>query len=400
MTIKKAFFWAITLLLWGVLFLPAQTAQDREAAKRDVFVILDVSGSMNERAKFANVKEYLEKDVFGTLLKVGDSFTLITFGNSAEEILSRSVSSEEVKRELLARVRALGADDNYTDIGTAMEKLSEVLSSRGSTDARQVILFITDGKNTPPRSSPYHGKDLSLDERFRSVGEKISKSGWFLYVIGIGTETDARKIADSVSGSVYHRTDESLSGVAVEEYVAKVDDAAKVREEAARIAAEKAAALEAAREEERLRDSEGPLQSFMRKLAAALGISLSVIRWILVGLIVMVLLVLAWFLYRALRPVQVVISDNLMGKADTLHRRLAPWSGFMLNSNQGVLPGIGDENRGVFRLERGLFGLRVRVVDDDAIAENSPYKKKGLHSLSKNIIELANGNRVRIGIIR
>jgi hypothetical protein len=87
-----------------------------------------------------------------------------------------------------------------------------------------------------------------------------------------------------------------------------------------------------------------------------------------------------------------------MGKADTLSRTLAARSGILLNSTEGVLPGIGDANKGVFRIERGLLGLKVRILDEDAIAPKSPYKKAGAHRLKGSIIELENGNRIRVAV--
>jgi len=374
-------------------FTPAQAAPGGDGAPRHVYLILDVSGSMNQGGKFRNVKEYLEKDVFGKLLQTGDRFTLITFGDNAREEFSRVVESESSKKDMLERIGRIAADDDYTDIGGAMEKLAAVLENAGDSGARRMILFITDGKNTPPKGSPYYGKDLSLDERFRAVGEKIARGGWFLYVIGIGAETDAKKIADSVSGSVYAGTEGSMSGLAVETYVRKVDEAALAREKALRAEAEKAAL-----EEARKRAEEGPWKAFVRRLAGRLGLSPGLVTGILAGLAGLLVLGVAFFFYRALRPVRVVISDNVMGKADTLDRRLAPWSGILLNSAKAVLPGIGDETRRVFRLERGLFGLRLRIEDEEAIADGSPYKRKGVHRLGKTIVELANGNRVRIAV--
>jgi len=42
---------------------------------------------------------------------------------------------------------------------------------------KPLALFITDGKNAPPPSSPYAGTDLSVDARFKDIGRKISKKG-------------------------------------------------------------------------------------------------------------------------------------------------------------------------------------------------------------------------------
>jgi Mg-chelatase subunit ChlD len=374
--------------------LPAQTQDTSESGKRDVFVILDVSGSMNIENRFNNVKDYLEKEVIGKILKTGDSLTLVEFGDRPREVLSVTLGAGTDKRPLIDAVRGLKADDNFTDIGTAMEMLFDVLSKKSDAAARQLVLFITDGKNTPPRTSPYYGKDLAVDERFRDIGQKISKGGWFLYVIGIGGETDAKKIADAVGSSVFLETDAKMSGAKVEEYARKVDDAAKVREEGAKAEAAKA---KAAAEAERLL-REGGLGGTLRRIAAAMGVPAIAVTAFVAALLVLLVLALAILIYRALRPIRIVISDNVMGKADSLERSLAPGAGVLLNSVDNVVPGIDGADHGVFRVERGFFGLRVRIEDEEAIAEKSPYRKKGLHPLRRNVIELANGNRVRIAV--
>jgi hypothetical protein len=392
----RIFFFFLILFVAISTALLAQTKDAPEQGKRDVFVIFDVSGSMNIENRFNNVKDYLEKDVIGSVLRNGDTLTLIEFGDKPREVLSRTLGSDSDRRSLIETIRSLKADDNFTDIGTAMEMLFDVLSKKSDSSARQLVLFITDGKNTPPRTSPYYGKDLAVDERFRDIGQKISKGGWFLYVIGIGGETDAKKIAEAVDSSVFLETDANMSGTKVEEYVKKVDEAAKVREEAAKAEAAKAAALA---EAERLA-REGGIGGFLRRFAASLGIPAAALTVVLAAFALLLILGFAFLVYRALRPIRVVISDNVMGKADTLERSLAPGAGVLLNSVENVLPGIGGADRAVFRVERGFLGLRVRIEDEEAIAEKSPYRKTGLHPLTKNVIELANGNRVRIAIVK
>jgi len=380
-------------LLSGPAELPAQTAPSDGA--KDVFVILDVSGSMNEQGKFVQIKKYLEKDVVESLLENGDFFGLILFGNTAKEFFSQRISRPQDKAAILAKVRGLKADDDYTDIGTAMEKLYEVLSKRSST-SKQTILFITDGRHTPPKASPFYGKDLALDERFKDIGQKISKAGGFLYVVGIGSETDAKKIADSVENSVVRTTDAKLSKVDIKEYYEKTDAARKELE--TKNAAEKAAkeaAEKAAREAEERKKA-----GIFGGIALSLGISPTVVIAVLAALALLLVLLAAVLLYRAFRPIRLSISDNVMGKADTLQRSMKPWSWLLFNSLQDTLPSIGDETKAVFRLERGLFGLRVRIEDEEAVAEGSPYRKNGVHKLGKGIIELANGNRIRIAVMK
>jgi Mg-chelatase subunit ChlD len=369
----KPLFMAFILILFRGMPVSAQTQAGRDAAKRDLCVILDVSGSMNEERKFNNVQKYLEEEVINDLLQIGDTFTLITFGDSAAERFSRSVDSGAAKDALLEDLRKLEADDDYTDIGTAMEKLAELLERRGEPGVRQLILFITDGKNTPPPQSPYAGKDLALDERFLAIGEKISRGGWFLYVIGIGSGTDAEKIAQSVEGSVYQSTDAELSDLRLDSYVAQVDAEAANREAAA---------------------GEGEasaVPAFLANAAAALGIPALALAGAAV-LILVLLAVLLALLVRALLPLTVTLSD---GK-DTLDRRLAPFGGITLNSLSSALDGIGGADARLFRIERGFAGLKLRVLDGGGFADKSPYGKAGTYSLKNGELPLKNGRKITV----
>jgi hypothetical protein len=399
----------VFLGLLGIVCLPAQTRTEGDSIKRNVVVILDISGSMNEQGKFANVKEYLNTEVFDGLLQTGDSFTLITFGNTAKESFSRVISSDADKGELRRLLQNLKADNHFTDIGTALETLSAVLEKRGDPQTRQVILFITDGKNTPPRESPYYEKDLSVDEKFLSIGEKISKAGWFLYVIGIGGQTDAKTIADAVPGSVYAPTDEKLSDVEVRSFAGKTDAGLREGEEERRRRAEEDAAgergqmetgqVKEGRTEEGDRAKDEPVsESFFKKLEELSGISADVLVYLVPGILLLILLVIAVLLLRALRAVNVVVSDNVGGRPNRVERSLGPMKGILLNSVDGSLPGIGGEDKGVFRVERSLFGLKVRILDEEAIAPASPYKKAGVYKLKGAIIEMVNGNKILVAV--
>jgi hypothetical protein len=372
-----AFFLAFVFSLF------CQTQTDRDAPRRDVFVILDVSGSMINQRKFSNVQEYLGREVIDGLLKNGDTFSLITFGDYAAEQFSRAVNSDADREAIRADIAGIEPNHNHTDIGMAMEKLVEVLERREQSGVRKVILFITDGLNAPPPESPYSGKDLALDERFRSLGEKIAREGWFLYVIGIGGLTDAGAIADAVPGSVLQSTGSGLEGLDVESYVNQVEEEARAKEEA--IAAE-----EAARKAEEERNS--GLSGFSRRVAAGLGISLPVLLGILALCIVLFILAVL-LLRRIFETIEIIITDE----KETLIKKLAPFSGVMINSAAALLPALGNENNQVMRIQRSAFGLNVNIFDPQAVAENSTYKKRGIHPL-KGVISLANGRLIRVTV--
>ena len=363
------------------LFAQSQTVQD--AKKRDIVVILDVSGSMEDNNKFINVKNYLDKEVIDGLLKNGDDFTLVLFGTRAREQFSRTINSDADRSALKAELGKLEPTDDFTDIGTAMEKAAEIIERPEKADTRRVVLFITDGLNAPPPGSKYKGVDISVDERFKSLGERISQGAWFLYVIGIGGNTAAGDIASLIPGSQLLTTDSTLSGADVNARIAQQEEEERAREEEARRVEE-----ERKLEEER----NAGFMGFLRRLADSLGIPLPAL---IAGffLILLLLILLIVFLIRAFGTKELIITDE----SETLIRKIPPFGGFVLNSPSAILPGIGNENNQVIRISRNIAGFTVQTMDTQAIAETSPYKKQGNHPL-KGVIALANDRLIRITI--
>ncbi|MDR2210401.1 MAG: VWA domain-containing protein [Spirochaetaceae bacterium] len=353
-------------ILSSALFLFGQSQEDINAARRDIFVILDVSRSMEEQDKFTNVQDYLDRELINGVVKTGDTFTLVTFGDSAGEIFSRRIASDADKTALVSDIRRVKPDNGFTDIGIAMEKLAEILDRNEEAGTRRIILFITDGMNAPPWGSKYRGVDLSIDENFKSLGEKISRGSWFFYIIGIGGNTDAQEIASAVPNSVLQTTGSDMQGIELGSQIGSLEEEERARIEAERIRME---------EEERARRMEKLI------LPAIAG-----------GIIVLILLILLILLFRRVfRIKELIITDE----QETLIKRLPAFGGVLLNSPAAILPGIGSENSQIFRLQRSFLGLKVKILDPRAIADNSPYKKNGTHSL-RGVIKLANGRVIRV----
>jgi Mg-chelatase subunit ChlD len=378
---KKSLIPILALSLTFLLF--SQTREDRDAPKRDIFVILDVSGSMMNQNKFSNVREYLNKEIVDGLLKNGDTFNLITFGDYAVEQFSRVVNSDSDREFIRTDLAKIEPDHNYTDIGMAMEKLAEVLERREQSGVRRVILFITDGLNAPPASSPYKDKDIAVDERFRALGEKISKGGWFLYVIGMGGQTDARVIADAVPGSVLQTTGPNLDGIDVESYVNRVEEENRLKEEAL-------AAEETARKAEEKRNS--GVMGFLRRFTVGLGFPLEIFLGALTFIVIFLICVII-VLQQIFKTIEIVITDE----KETVIQKLPPFGGIMVNSAAAALPSLGNENNQVMRIQRGAFGLKLNILDPRVIAEDSSYKKRGIHPL-KGVITLANKKLIRVTV--
>jgi hypothetical protein len=359
------------LLLVANISIFAQTQAGSDTDRREVFVILDVSGSMNQQNRFANVLDFLDTEIVDTLLRDGDVFTLITFGERVLERFTRTIRSDSDRVSLKAELRGLRANEDFTDIGAAMEMTAAILERPERENTRRVTLFITDGLNAPSFGSPFRGADISIDERFRDLGERISRGAWFFYVIGIGGETAAEDLARLVPGAGLISTDADLEGVDFAERVFQ-------------------------REEEERRRQEGGIffviGDALDGLAMAMGLNLPQLLC-LFALLLLLLLLLILFIKRASRTLELIITD---GK-DTLTRKIPPSGKIILNSPGVMLQSLGKEADRVFRIERGLFGLKIHTLDPKAIAENSPYKTQGTHSLTE-VVKLANGSQVRIKV--
>jgi hypothetical protein len=209
--------------------LEAQTA----SPPTDLVILLDVSGSMRSSGILPEVKRYLEQDVAGTLLKPGDRCTLILFGTTTRALPTRTLSAEADREALCRNLAELQADDDYTDLGAALEGLEAAIAARRDGSYKPMALFITDGKNAPPPSSPYAGKDLSVDAHFKEIGRKISMKGWQLYVVELGSKTDAPAVAAAVPGSTLVAPAEALSPQPLAAYAAEVEAATQDRAAAA-----------------------------------------------------------------------------------------------------------------------------------------------------------------------
>ncbi|MCL2070567.1 MAG: VWA domain-containing protein [Treponema sp.] len=372
------------LLLVANISIFAQTQADSDADRREVFVILDVSGSMNQQNRFTNVQDFLDTEIVDGLLREGDDFTLLTFGERVAERFSRTIRSEADRVSLKAELRGLRANEDFTDIGAAMERTAEILERPERAGTRRVILFITDGFNAPSWGSPFRGADISIDERFRNLGERISRGAWFFYVIGIGGETAAEDVARLVPGSGLIGTDADLSGVDfAERVVQQEEEERRLEEERRRLEARSANILFV------IGDT---ILDALNNLAMTLGLTLPQLLGLL-ALLLLLLLLLILFIKRASRTLVVVITD---GK-ETLTRKIPPSGRIVLNSSGAILPSLGKEGDRVFRIQRSLFGLKIHTLDSKPIAEKSPYKNQGTHSLTE-VIKLANGSQVRIKV--
>lgn len=214
--IKTSVFAVLMLVLW----LQSPAVEGTEAAKaKDIAIVLDVSGSMEENWIIDDVRTWLLKELVQKRLATGDRFTLIAFGSSVREVFSMDVQHQRDIKEIAKKIAALRTKDHFTDIGAGLEGLDRHMAATQSGDRSSLAVFITDGKNAPPDYSSWYGKDLSIDEHFKDIGQRIAQKGWLLFVIGLLDDTDAKVVAQALPGSTLAEGEKALDGEVFDEFL-------------------------------------------------------------------------------------------------------------------------------------------------------------------------------------
>ena len=183
------------------------------AVNDDFVIVLDHSASMREK-KSGKAVSYVRDPrkaiksngameaidfVVEDLLKVGDYFALITFGDKAELFLSQQIRYAH-ERELLKRqINKLTFNEKHTDITTGIQKATGTFFSLKTPRRRKIVVMITDGIDDPPADSPF--TNLNAKENFfNKLRGSIELNKWnFTFVgIGKGTENNIKNIVDEL----------------------------------------------------------------------------------------------------------------------------------------------------------------------------------------------------------
>ncbi len=169
----------------------------------DMYLVLDKSLSMVE--EIDAVKNYVIDDLVENTLIEGDNFYVIAFYGKTERIEAEKIDTSN-KASIISRINTIQADGSWTDIGNALDELRSWLAEQPVSDSGNMkyLLLLTDGIQEAPPGSIYHVNDMnikSVNHEFLKNTREIKKKGWSIHVIGIGRDSDAREIAQALSGS-------------------------------------------------------------------------------------------------------------------------------------------------------------------------------------------------------
>jgi Mg-chelatase subunit ChlD len=192
-----------------VLAVPRAAFAARErTGSIDAFVVLDESGSM--KPIFTRVTAYLADAIVHDYLEPRDYLCIVGFSDLPRVRVSQQLLSAAEKQNLVEMVRNLNVvPQGYTDMGRALEETLRQLEQLADPSHEQVVLILTDGLNQPPRDSPYFqparpdtgsgfAPPSGFNARFLAQVQRLAAKGWRVHVVGIGTDTDALRLAEAL----------------------------------------------------------------------------------------------------------------------------------------------------------------------------------------------------------
>jgi hypothetical protein len=157
----------------------APVAEDSGAA--DVVVLLDTSQSV--LPYFQDVTDFVLSSVVKDFLRFGDTFHLLTFGDSAQSEIAQKMSDERDIKSVLGRLYLLYPLARHSDFLGALGYLGQYLSDLPES-RRKVVVVITDGVQNPPPGSPSAAMESSrVVAEIESTCSSIRAKGWDLHLI-------------------------------------------------------------------------------------------------------------------------------------------------------------------------------------------------------------------------
>lgn len=155
------------------------TQSDSDAT--DVVVLLDVSQSVFPY--FQDVTDFVVSSVVRDYLRYGDTFHLLSFGETAQSEIAQRMTSEADVKSVLGRLYLLYPLARYSDLVGALSYLYQYVADLPES-RRKVIIVITDGVHNPPPSSPTYGMSPEkVTAEIESAAAKIRANGWPVHII-------------------------------------------------------------------------------------------------------------------------------------------------------------------------------------------------------------------------
>ena len=162
-------------------------------------IALDKSLSMEH--KIAAVKDWVNSYLMDQVVIPGDFLVIVAFYGKADVVVSQVIKDDADRAAVKKVVSGIRGNGRFTDIGNALDVLKAQIAEKEKDGRDKYVLLLTDGIQEAPPTSKYYSPDGKFNHEFLANTKTIQEKGWKVMILGIGTETAAKDLATTVSGS-------------------------------------------------------------------------------------------------------------------------------------------------------------------------------------------------------
>lgn len=187
----------VMLLMTALSGLHAET----RSANVDFLLLMDTSLSMADGIDAA--RKYAAGEVIGRLVEPGDWVSIMRFYGKSEIVWQGDVMSQEDIATMVRSLNELKADGRFTDIGSALDSMEELLQKRGKQDRPKYILLLTDERQEAPKDSQYYSPTYTPHHKLLEYVKRVDMGQFRVITIGYGlsarVEVEARTLMTTLS---------------------------------------------------------------------------------------------------------------------------------------------------------------------------------------------------------
>jgi len=169
--------------LVGLLICSIVAMAETRKINVDFFVLLDVSLSMEGEA-IRDARDFTARNIIADLVEPDDWLCLLTFWGDNKIIWQDYIKSQSDKVQLIRQLATIEADGRFTDIGLALDQVSQILEKRGQPERPKYILLITDEIQEARPGTRYYSEEQVLRHHMLDYVRRIDRGLYRVITVG------------------------------------------------------------------------------------------------------------------------------------------------------------------------------------------------------------------------
>ena len=155
-----------------------------EGPQVDFILLVDTSLSMAPAME--ELRQYVAGGIVGRFVQQGDWVAVLAFYGKSTLIWEGNIQTETDKASLIRSLHALKATGRFTDIGTALDDMKQLVIRRNRQDIPKYILLLTDEVQEAPPGSSYRSDDFTINHDMLEYVRRVDMGSFHAITIGYG----------------------------------------------------------------------------------------------------------------------------------------------------------------------------------------------------------------------